>query len=146
MEPATVPLPGGLVAFPTVVFPNQILNYHWFICNNNSQEVEDRIIAYVTTQTLEKPKTATTWLCNSTFATYQTIFKQLWVLHGQFNAQVIHLVFFLLPGAKTEVYTRTFKIVQDALSSLPTNQLPPPTHTTRANPSSAKKDESTLVK
>ncbi|KAJ9080073.1 hypothetical protein DSO57_1039659 [Entomophthora muscae] len=116
-----------------------------FLLHDNGQEVEDSIIAYVTTQNLEQLNTAITWLCDGTFATCPTIFRQLWVLHGQFNDQVIPLVFFLLPGAKTEGYTRAFKIVWDTLCSLPTNQLPPPTHATRANPSSAEKDESTLA-
>ncbi|KAJ9082409.1 hypothetical protein DSO57_1039614 [Entomophthora muscae] len=116
-----------------------------FLLHDNGQEVEDRIIAYTTTQNLEQLNTATTWLCDSTFATCPIIFKQLWVLHEQFNDQVMPFVFFLLPDAKTEVYTRAFKIVRDALSSLPTNQLPPLTHATRAKPSSAEKDESTLA-
>ncbi|KAJ9079978.1 hypothetical protein DSO57_1029874 [Entomophthora muscae] len=66
-------------------------------------------------------------------------------MHGKFNDQVIPLLFFLLPGAKTEVYTRAFKTIWDALNSLPTNQLLPPTHATRANPSSVNKNEATIA-
>ncbi|KAJ9061824.1 hypothetical protein DSO57_1016759 [Entomophthora muscae] len=88
-----------------------------------------------TTQNLEQLNTVTNWLCNNTFATCSTFFKKLWVLQQQFDAQVIPLVFFLLPGAKTEVYARDFKIVWNALSSLSANKLPSSTHTTKANPS-----------
>ncbi|KAJ9080705.1 hypothetical protein DSO57_1022109, partial [Entomophthora muscae] len=44
-----------------------------FLLYDNGQEVEDRILAYATTQNLEKLNTATTWLCGSTFATCPTV-------------------------------------------------------------------------
>ncbi|KAJ9081690.1 hypothetical protein DSO57_1011938 [Entomophthora muscae] len=40
-----------------------------FLLHDNKQEVKDRVIAYAITQNLEHPNTATTWLCDGTFAT-----------------------------------------------------------------------------
>lgn len=117
----------------------------FLLYDNGVEAKEDRMIAYATQENIEKLGEATTWLCDGTFSTCPRLFKQLWVLHGQFEDKAIPLVYFLLSGFSTEVYQEAFTIVRDALAELPSKKPIPATHATRGKPAEEEKDEETLA-
>ncbi|KAJ9050442.1 hypothetical protein DSO57_1014448 [Entomophthora muscae] len=53
--------------------PKRTEDGEMFLLHDNVQEMEDRIIAYATTQNLEPLNPATTWLCDGTFTTCPSV-------------------------------------------------------------------------
>ncbi|KAJ9067507.1 hypothetical protein DSO57_1038454, partial [Entomophthora muscae] len=47
-----------------------------FLLHDNGKKVEDRIVAYTTTQNLEQLNTTTTWLCSCTFTTCPSLCQE----------------------------------------------------------------------
>ena len=60
-----------------------------------------------------------TWLADGTFSACPKIFYQLWVIHGLVQETVLPFVFFLLPGASKEIYTRALNELKKELMELP---------------------------
>ena len=118
-----------------------------FLLEDEDPEDEDqkRIICYATKENIKQLRASTTWLCDGTFATCPRLFYQLWMVHGQTELGVLPLAYFLLPGADEQVYTRAFKILQNALNDLPVEDNKTPPLPTRGNPEDKNKDEATLA-
>ncbi|KAJ9054132.1 hypothetical protein DSO57_1017790 [Entomophthora muscae] len=51
-------------------------------------------------------------------------FYQLWVVHSLIEGKVLPFAYFLIPGAIEEIYTRSFKILQEGIVATEFPDLP----------------------
>lgn len=120
-------------------------NGDMFLLHDDGPSVKERIICYGTKQNMEQLKQSDKWLCDGTFAVCPKLFYQLWVVHATVESKVLPFAYFLLPGATEEIYTKAFKILQDAMKALPVPDEPTAGPSTRANPDDSQKDAETLA-
>ena len=63
------------------------------------------------------------WLADATFKSCPDIFKQFWILYGEFNSQTSPLYYFFMSGATKENYAIALNFLKKDWMKLKMNSL-----------------------
>ncbi|KAG7177330.1 hypothetical protein Hamer_G000652 [Homarus americanus] len=100
--------------FTQIVGPNP----EWFLLYNNGPNVNNRILAFSTSDGLRQLAGADTLYMDGNFAMAPNIFKQLYVIRVPFGDTAITSVYAFLPNNSHATYEELFQVIVDKCANL----------------------------